>query len=146
MTSRNLGEQLKQQRGESFVFSNIKKKNILKADLQQSVDTITAVRSIVLRTIDRARIRDQKVSALEQNCILLLRAHVLIVRAQIENNRSYVCIALTLYWRSASTMLSVFFASNLPIRTGNFGEKNRNVSKYLNFHLSPLFNNLISRY
>ena len=34
MTSRNLGEQHKQQRGESFVFSNIKKKNILKADPQ----------------------------------------------------------------------------------------------------------------
>ena len=50
-----------------------------KADLQKSVDTITAVRSIVLRTI---RIRDQK------------------VRAQIENNRSYGRIVYTLYWRS----------------------------------------------
>ena len=61
----------------------------------------TAVRFIVLKTINRTRIRDQKVSACEQNCILLPRAHFLIVRAQIENNRSYGRIVYTLYWRSA---------------------------------------------
>ena len=51
--------------------------------------------------MDRTRIRDQKVSFWEQNCILLSGAHFLIVRTQIENNRSYGRIVYTLYWRSA---------------------------------------------
>ena len=42
--------------------------------------------------------------AWEENCILLPRAHFLIVRAQIENNRSYVRIVYMLYWRSALTV------------------------------------------
>ena len=98
----------------------------IETDLQQSVDTMTAVRSnrTVLRTIDRTRIRDQKVSTWEQNCILLPRAHFLIVRTQIKNNILYGRIVYTFYWWSAFMQLS----EEKPQEAGgwaiNHGERN----------------------
>ena len=78
-----------------------------------------------LRTIiDRTCICDQKVSAYEYNCILLPRAHFLIVRrAHIENIRPYGRITYTLYWevgwpivwpaytRAAAKLIDVEFSS-----------------------------------